>query len=127
MKDMLAVTEQLSEVRGQIEQQQAEFNALSRQIETVALTISLRTEAEAQVFGSELAPGLPAKTGIARRTRESRDVCDCDDDDSVLSSGCAVVGGHDSDRSDWRRGGLVRWVGRRWFGWNDQQLRAAQG
>ena len=38
---MLAVTEHLSEVRGQIEQQQAEFNALSRQIETVALTISL--------------------------------------------------------------------------------------
>ena len=38
VKDMLAVTEHLSEVRGQIEQQQAEFNALSRQIETVALT-----------------------------------------------------------------------------------------
>ena len=46
VKDMLAVTERLSEVRGQIEQQQAEFNALSRQIETVAITISLRTEAE---------------------------------------------------------------------------------
>ena len=29
VKDMLAVTENLSEVRGQIEQQQAEFNALS--------------------------------------------------------------------------------------------------
>src|SRR5262249_44607982 len=48
VKDMLAVSEQLSNVRGQIEQQQAEFNALSHQIETVSISISLRTEAEAQ-------------------------------------------------------------------------------
>jgi hypothetical protein len=47
VKDMLTVSEQLSEVRGQIEQQQAEFNALSRQIETVAIAISLRAESEA--------------------------------------------------------------------------------
>jgi uncharacterized protein DUF4349 len=47
VKDMLAVSEQLSGVRGQIEQQQAEFNALSRQIETVAIAVSLRTESEA--------------------------------------------------------------------------------
>lgn len=51
VKDMLAVSEKLSNVRGQIEQQQAEFNALSRQVETVAITISLRKEVEAQVFG----------------------------------------------------------------------------
>src|SRR5258708_15900684 len=51
VKDMLSVTEQLSGVRGQIEQQQAEFNALSKQVETVALTLSLRAEADAQVFG----------------------------------------------------------------------------
>jgi hypothetical protein len=49
VKDMLAVTEKLSDVRGQIEQQQAEFNALSRQVETVSIAISLHTESEAQV------------------------------------------------------------------------------
>jgi hypothetical protein len=43
VKDLLAVSQQISEVRGQIEQQQAEFNALSKQTETVAIAISLRT------------------------------------------------------------------------------------
>lgn len=56
VKDMLAVSEQLSNVRGQIEQQQAEFNALSQQIETVSIAISLRTEAEAQVMGLNWRP-----------------------------------------------------------------------
>lgn len=44
VKDMLEVSEQLSEVRGEIEQQQAEFARLSKQVETVALTLSLRAE-----------------------------------------------------------------------------------
>jgi hypothetical protein len=61
VKDMLAVTQRLSEVRGQIEQQQAEFNALSKQVETVAIAISLRTEAEAQVFGLNWRPGYQVK------------------------------------------------------------------
>lgn len=56
VKDTLAVSEQLNEVRGQIEQQQAEFEALSKQIETVAITISLRAEADAQVFGLRWRP-----------------------------------------------------------------------
>jgi hypothetical protein len=51
VKDTLDVSEKLSEVRGKIEQQQAEFQALSKQIETVAISVSLRAEAEAQVFG----------------------------------------------------------------------------
>jgi hypothetical protein len=51
VKDTLEVSEKLSAVRGQIEQQQAEFDALSRQIETVAITVSLRVEAEARGFG----------------------------------------------------------------------------
>jgi Domain of unknown function (DUF4349) len=51
VKDTLAVSDQLNQVRSEIEQQQAEFDALSKQVETVALTISLRAEAEAQVFG----------------------------------------------------------------------------
>jgi Domain of unknown function (DUF4349) len=64
VKDMLAVSERLSEVRGQIEQQQAEFNALSRQIETVAIAISLRTESEARVFGLNWRPGYQLKLAL---------------------------------------------------------------
>jgi hypothetical protein len=56
VKDTLEVSEKLSEVRGQIEQQQAEFEALSKQIETVAIAISLRAEAEARVFGLNWRP-----------------------------------------------------------------------
>jgi len=56
VKDMMAVSERISEVRGQIEQQQAEFSALSRQIETVAIAISLRTESQTQVLGLNWRP-----------------------------------------------------------------------
>jgi hypothetical protein len=56
VEDLLQVTEKLSEVRGQIEQQQAEFQTLSKQVETVAITISLRTLADAQVFGLNWRP-----------------------------------------------------------------------
>lgn len=64
VKDMLAVSQQLSNVRGQIEQQQAEFNALSHQIETVSIAISLRTEAEAQVLGLNWRPGYQLKMAL---------------------------------------------------------------
>jgi Domain of unknown function (DUF4349) len=64
VKDMLAVSQQLSDVRGQIEQQQAEFNALSHQIETVSIAISLRTEAEAQVLGLNWRPGYQLKMAL---------------------------------------------------------------
>lgn len=64
VKDMLAVSENLSDVRGQIEQQQAEFNALSRQIETVAIAISLRTESEAQVAGLNWRPGYQLRLAM---------------------------------------------------------------
>jgi hypothetical protein len=56
VKDTLEVSEKLGEIRGQIEQQQAEFNALSKQIETVAITVNLRAEAEARVFGLNWRP-----------------------------------------------------------------------
>ncbi len=64
VKDAIEVTEKLSEVRGEIEQQQAEFDALSKQIETVALTISLRAEAEAQVFGLHWRPLYQMKLAL---------------------------------------------------------------
>jgi uncharacterized protein DUF4349 len=117
VKDMLFVTEKLSEVRGQIEQQQAEFNALSKQIETVSLAVSLRTEAEAQTFGLNWRPGYQLKVALR------------DGLESLASYATAmttilfylpatllwvgtilavsVVG--------WR---VVLWVGRRWFGGN---------
>jgi hypothetical protein len=64
VKDTLEVSEKLSEVRGQIDQQQAEFNALSKQIETVAITVSLRAEAEAQVFGLNWRPLYQMKLSL---------------------------------------------------------------
>jgi hypothetical protein len=68
VKDTLEVSDKLNEVRGEIETQQAEFDALSKQVETVALTISLRAEAEAQVFGLHWRPlyqlKLAARQGI---------------------------------------------------------------
>ena len=51
VKDTLDVSEKLDAVRGEIEQQQAEFEALSRQVETVAITVQFRAQADAQVFG----------------------------------------------------------------------------
>lgn len=64
VKDMLAVSEQLSSVRGQVEQQQAEFNALSRQIETVAIAVSLHTESEAQAFWPNWRPSYQLKVAL---------------------------------------------------------------
>lgn len=56
VKDTLDVSERLNGVRGQIEQQQAEFDALSKQVETVAITIEFRAQADAQVFGLNWRP-----------------------------------------------------------------------
>jgi len=64
VKDTLEVSEKLSGVRGQIEQQQAEFEALSKQIETVAITISLQAEAEARVFGLNWRPLYQMKLAL---------------------------------------------------------------
>src|SRR5262249_11450311 len=56
VKETLDVTAKLDEVRGEIERQQAEFNALSKQVETVALVISLMADQETQVFGLHWRP-----------------------------------------------------------------------
>lgn len=116
VKDMLAVTERLSEVRGQIEQQQAEFNALSQQIETVALTISLRTEAEAQVFGLNWRPGYHLKLAL----RDGLDSL------ATYATAMTTILFYLPAVLLWvgtiALGTLVGWktlrrVGRRWFGW----------
>jgi Domain of unknown function (DUF4349) len=68
VKDTLDVSEKLGEVRGQIEQQQAEFEALSKQIETAAISVSLESEAETRVFGLDWRPlyqfKLAAREGL---------------------------------------------------------------
>lgn len=56
VKDTLEVSEKLNEVREEIEQKQAEFETLSKQVETVAFNIALRAEADAQVFGLHWRP-----------------------------------------------------------------------
>jgi hypothetical protein len=117
VKDMLAVTERLSEVRGQIEQQQAEFNALSRQIETVALTISLRTEAEAQVFGLNWRPGYQLKLAFRDGLESLATYATAMTSilfylpAVLLWVGTIVIG----TALGWR---TVLWVGRRWLGWS---------
>ena len=117
VKDMLAVTERLSEVRGQIEQQQAEFNALSRQIETVALTISLRTEAEAQVFGLNWRPGYQLKLALRDGLESLATYATAMTTilfylpATLLWVGTIVIG----TALGWK---TLRWAGRRWFGWS---------
>ena len=56
VKDTVEVSDKLNEVRGEIEQQQAEFDALSKQVETIVLSVSLRAEADTQVFGLHWRP-----------------------------------------------------------------------
>lgn len=56
VNDTLEVSEKLNDVRNQIEEQQAEFDALSKQVETVALNISLTAEADTEVFGLHWRP-----------------------------------------------------------------------
>jgi len=64
VKDTLEVSDKLGDVQGEIERQQAEFDALSKQIETVAITVSLRAEAEAQVFGLHWRPLYQMKLAL---------------------------------------------------------------
>ena len=61
VKDTLDVGEKLNGVRGEIEQLQAEFEALSKQVETVAITVSLHSEAQANVFGLHWRPSYELK------------------------------------------------------------------
>jgi hypothetical protein len=120
VKDLLAVSEKVSEVRGQIEQQQAEFNALAQQVETVAITISLRTEAEAQVFGLNWRPGYQLKLALRDGLEGLANYATAMTailfylPAALLWVGTIlmILGG------GWR---LVRWVGRRWFGWTTAQ------
>jgi chemotaxis protein histidine kinase CheA len=114
--DLLEVTQKLSEVRGQIEQQQAEFQTLSKQVETVAITISLHVLADAQVFGLNWRPlyqlkvaardGLDALADYATTMVASLFYAPVILAWSLTILLTAVAG--------WR---LLRWTGRRFFTW----------
>jgi hypothetical protein len=116
VKDTLEVSSRLGEVRGQIEQQQGEFDALSKQTETVAIAVSLRAEAEAQVFGLNWRPlyqmklglrdGLDAVAGYAGTMISILFYLPA----VLLWMGTLVVSG----AVGWR---VVRWTGRRFFAW----------
>jgi len=116
VKDMLAVTEKLSEVRGQIEEQQAEFNALSKQIETVAITISLRTEVEEKVFGLNWRPLYQLKLAVRDGLESLANYVTAMLTivfylPAVLLWVGTILAGI---TVSWR---VARWVGIRWFGW----------
>ena len=64
VKDTVEVSDKLNNVRLQIDQQQAEFDTLSKQVDTVALTVSLHAEAEAQVFGLHWRPLYQLKLAV---------------------------------------------------------------
>jgi hypothetical protein len=66
VKDTLEVSEKLNGVRGAIEQQQAEFETLSRQVETVAISVSLHSEVQARVFGVPWRPSYELKIAMAQ-------------------------------------------------------------
>jgi hypothetical protein len=114
VKDLLAVDEKLSDVRGQIEQQQTEFNALSQQVETVAITVSLHTQAEAQVFGLNWRPlyqlKLAMRDGLdSLATYASAMITILFDLPAILLwIGTVCLAGF----GGWRG---LRWAGRRWL------------
>jgi len=119
VKDTLAVSDKLGDVRGRIEQQQAEFNALAKQTETVAIAVSLRAEAQARVAGLHWRPLYQMKVAL-------KDGLDAVADYGVamtsflfylpavlLWMGTIVVGA----AVGWK---VVRWAGRVFFAWPKQ-------
>jgi roadblock/LC7 domain-containing protein len=64
VQDTLEVTGKLSEIRGQIEQLQAEFAALAKRVATVAISVTLRADADVQVLGVRWRPLYRAKLSL---------------------------------------------------------------
>lgn len=116
VKDTLDVSEKLSEVRGQIEQQQAEFNALSKQIETVAINVSLRAEAEERVMGLNWRPLYQIKLalrdgldGVATYLSAMTSLVFFLPTIVLWFATILLVG--------WLGWKILRWIAQRWFGW----------
>jgi type II secretory pathway pseudopilin PulG len=122
--DLLEVAQKLSEVRGQIEQQQAEFQTLSKQVETVAISISLRTLADTQVFGLNWRPLYQLKIAARNGLEAMADYATAMAAilfyvPAILAWTVSIlfvaVGGYR----------LLRWVGRRFFAWPQTPQKAA--
>jgi Domain of unknown function (DUF4349) len=62
--DILEVSDKLNRVRDEIEQRQSEFELLSQQVETVAVTVLLHSEAEANMFGLHWRPIYELKLAL---------------------------------------------------------------
>ena len=62
--DTLQVTEKLGAVRGDIEQLQAEFVALTKRVQTAAISVSLRADADVKVLGLRWRPLYRAKLSL---------------------------------------------------------------
>lgn len=65
VNDMFVVSQKLTEVRGLIEKQEAQFNAMWHQTETVVIAISLRTDSDEKVFGVNWHPLYQLKLASA--------------------------------------------------------------
>ena len=117
VKDMLEVSEKLSGVRGEIEQQQAEFATLSKQVETVAITIGLRTQANMDAFRFDWHPLDQLKLA----TRGALDgLADYAGTMTAVIMYLPVVllwamTGIAALWTGWR---MLRWAGRTFFGWH---------
>jgi Domain of unknown function (DUF4349) len=119
VKDTVEVTDKLSEIRGTIEQQQAEFNALTKRVETVAISVDLLPDADVQVFGLHWRPLYRAKLSM----REALDAIG----DYSATMFAVIVHIHvillwiatlvAFAAMGWK---LLRWVARVFFGWKPQ-------
>jgi len=114
VKDTLEVSDKLNEVRGAIEERQAEFEALSKQVETVAINVTLRAEADAPVFGLNWRPLYQMKLalrdgldGLANYASAMASLVFFLPTIILWLATIAAV-----SAVSWRG---LRWVGRRWF------------
>jgi len=120
VNSMMLVAEKLSQVRGEIEKKQAEFNSLARQTETVAIAISLRTEKEQQVFGLDWRPlyqlRIAANDGLACLATYATSMMTIL---FYLPAALLWVGTFFTAAVlGWK---VVRWVRRLWSGWTATQ------
>jgi len=103
VKDTLEVSEKLNPVRGEIEQQQAEFETLARQVETVAVSVSFALRSTGAVVWSAVAACVRIQARDRDRTRRSGQLRDCDVGAGVLLASCSAMA---RDDSGWRGAGL---------------------
>jgi len=64
VSDTLEVSEKLDSVRSAIEELQAEFAALSKRVETVAVVLTLRAQSDVKVLGLDWRPLFRAKLAV---------------------------------------------------------------